>query len=460
MPQAAEILRGLWQPLGLPDQDLARVAFTGAEPALVSSFRVDVAAQVTIAAVAAAAAHYWRLQGNPAQAIGVDLAAAAAEFLSERLYRLDGKPAPDLWDDLAGAYRTKDGGSIRLHTNLPHHRAGLLRLLRAAPRRPAVAEAIASWPAERLEEEGTARGLVLAMARDFAGWDRLPQAAILAAEPLVAVTPLADAPRRRGPGGPRPLSGLRVLDLTRIIAGPVCGRALAAHGAVVLRLIAPGLPTMPALDVDSGRGKYSAHLDLKQADGRERLRELIRRADVLLQSYRPGALAALGFGAEDVARLNPGIVHASLSAYGEEGPWGGKRGFDSLVQTASGFNLAEAEAAGEAGLRPLPCQALDHASGYLLALGTLAALGRQRDMGGGWRVRVSLARSGLWLRGLGRRALVGGLPPPVPEREASASGYGRLEAVRHAARLSLTPARWALPAMPHGCHAAAWPAAG
>jgi crotonobetainyl-CoA:carnitine CoA-transferase CaiB-like acyl-CoA transferase len=254
-----------------------------------------------------------------------------------------------------------------------------------------------------------------------------------------------------------------VLELTRVIAGPVCGRTLAAHGADVLLVTSPTLPSIPTLVVDTGRGKLSASLDVRAPGGRDALAALVRDADVFLQGYRPGAVGGLGFAPSDTARLSPGIVHVSLSAYGADGPWGTRRGFDSLVQTASGFNHAEAEAAGAAGTpKPLPVQALDHGSGYLLAFGALAALQRQMREGGSWHVEVSLARTGQWIRSLGRVA--DGLACAAPTRdgiadllEETASGFGTLSAVRHAARLSHTRARWARPAVPLGTHPARWP---
>jgi crotonobetainyl-CoA:carnitine CoA-transferase CaiB-like acyl-CoA transferase len=222
----------------------------------------------------------------------------------------------------------------------------------------------------------------------------------------------------------------------------------------------PHLPSIPTLVVDTGRGKRSAALDLREEEGREALRGLIRGADLFIQGYRPGALAARGFGPEEVAALRPGIVCVSLSAYGRLGPWSGRRGFDSLVQTASGFNAAEAEAAGLPGQpKPLPCQALDHAAGYLMALGALAALMRRAEEGGSWHVQVSLARTGLWLRGLGRVADGFAAPAPGPEvglMEETVTPFGRMCAVRHAAILSETPARWCRPAVPLGTDLARW----
>jgi crotonobetainyl-CoA:carnitine CoA-transferase CaiB-like acyl-CoA transferase len=287
----------------------------------------------------------------------------------------------------------------------------------------------------------------------------------VAALPLLTIDRIGDAPPRALSPAERPLSGVRVLDLTRVIAGPVCGRTLAAHGADVLRVTAPHLPSIEPLDIDTGRGKFSAQVDLRDPAGRRVLRRLLARADVVVQAYRPGALAARGFGPEDAAAVRPGIVYVSLFAYGHEGPWTGRRGFDSLVQTATGFNHAEAEAVGADGPRALPCQALDHGSGHLMAFGAMVGLMRRAAEGGSWHVRASLAQTGHWLRSLGRVA--GGFSCDDPELkdvadllEECESGFGRLSAVRHAAWLSETPARWRRPSVPLPTQAPAWPADG
>jgi crotonobetainyl-CoA:carnitine CoA-transferase CaiB-like acyl-CoA transferase len=264
--------------------------------------------------------------------------------------------------------------------------------------------------------------------------------------------------------GDRPLSGIRVLDLTRVIAGPVSGRVLAAHGADVLRITGAHLPSLGQAEIDVGRGKLQAAIDLRTDAGRDTLRRLIAGADIFTQGYRPGTLAGRGFSPEAVAAVKPGIIYVSLSAYGHLGPWAGKRGFDSLVQTTTGINQAEADAFGTQDKpRPLPCQALDHASGYLLALGALAGLLRRADEGGSWLVRVALAGTGHWLRGLGR--LSDGFNAPDPGfddisdlMEETDSGFGRLSALRHAGQIIGAPPFWARPAMPLGSAAAVWSA--
>ena len=227
---------------------------------------------------------------------------------------------------------------------------------------------------------------------------------------------------------------------------------------------APGLPFIDWLAKDTGRGKLSAYADITTPDGRAALRHLIKDADIFVQAFRPGALAARGFGPEDVAALRPGIVYASLSAYGDAGPWASRRGFDSLVQTATGFNSAEARAAGVAGPKELPCQALDHASGYLLAFGAIMARIRQAREGGSWLVSVSLAATGRWIWNLGR--VEGGFACPLPSRddvadllETSQSPFGVMRGVRHAAQLSDTPATWTRPSVPLGTDPPVWPSA-
>jgi crotonobetainyl-CoA:carnitine CoA-transferase CaiB-like acyl-CoA transferase len=318
------------------------------------------------------------------------------------------------------------------------------------------------WRAEDFETAAAEAKLVATMMRSPAEWAAHPQGQAVAGLPLMEIARIGEAPPRRLPGAQRPLDGVRVLDLTRVIAGPVCGRTLAAHGAEVMRITAPHLPGLGLPDVDMGRGKLSASLDLRAGEERERLAGLLRGSHVFVQGYRPGGLAALGFSPEACAEMRPGIITVTLSAYGHEGPWAGRRGFDSLVQTASGINHAEAEAAGIDGPKELPCQALDHATGYLMAFGVMMALARKASEGGSWHVRVSLAQTGHWLTGLGRLQHGFDAPDPKPADVADLldemdTPLGRLTFVRHAAQLSATPARWSRPPANLGAHAPLWP---
>ena len=460
-PDPMAALGGLWRDAGLDDAALGDIHLTGAEPALPSSFTVGTAAQVTVAAAALAAAEVWRLRTGRRQRVGVDMRSAAIEFRSERYLRVDGKVPEDYHSDIAGLYRCGDGRWVRLHANLPHHCAGLLKLLGSDRNKAAVQRALDGWQAESFETAAADAGLVVTACRSFAEWDQHPQGRAVAKLPLFSIEKIGDAPSRPLVAAERPLADVKVLDLTRIIAGPVCGRALAAHGADVMLITASHLAAMLPLVIDTGRGKLSASIDLRDASGREALAALVRDADVFVQGYRPGAIAALGFGPQDVARLRPGIVYASLCAYGHDGPWALRRGFDSLVQTASGLNVAEAEAFVSSEPKPLPAQLLDHATGYLLAFAVMTALVRRAEQGGSWHVRVSLAQTGRWLRQLGR---IDGMACPDPGiddvrdcLEESSSGFGWLTAVRHAAVMSDTPPRWARPSVPLGTNAPVWP---
>jgi crotonobetainyl-CoA:carnitine CoA-transferase CaiB-like acyl-CoA transferase len=462
-----EALGHLWQASGLPPQALQGVMLSGEEPVLPSSFAVGTAAQAATAAGALAAVQLGRLRGGPEQQLRVDMRHAALECCTH--FCIDGR-SPTLWDKLSGLYPCGDdegrAGWVRIHSNFAHHRDGALRLL-GLPEGPgtepaAVKHALRDWTALDFEQAAADAGLVVAALRSFDEWDRHPQGMAVAGQALLQWQRLGDAPRRTWPTlppGGRPLQGLRVLDLTRILAGPVGTRALAAHGADVLLVNAPHLPNIEAL-AETSRGKLSAWADLRDAAQRQAFDAALRDAHVLVQGYRPGGLAALGYGAEALAAAHPGIVVVSLSAYGPAGPWAGRRGFDSLVQTASGFNLAEAQAYGSGPPRALPMQILDHASGHLIALAACAALWRQQHEGGSWHLQVSLARTGQWLRGLGRVDPGFHAPKPdfTPYLQTTDSGFGRLTALRHAAQLSHTATDWPRPSVPPGTHPLAWPA--
>jgi crotonobetainyl-CoA:carnitine CoA-transferase CaiB-like acyl-CoA transferase len=460
-PNPKNVLAALWCAAAHPEAVLGAVELSGVEPVLPSSFAIGTAAQATIAAAALAAGELWWLRTGRRQGVSVDMRNAAIEFRSERYLRVNGRPPSEYHDLIAGLYRCGDGSWVRLHTNLPHHRDGVLALLGCSHDRAAVQRALDGWHGEAFETAAADAGLVVTVCRSFAEWDEHPQGRAIASLPLFTINQIGDAPPEPLLAADRPLAGIKVLDLTRIIAGPVCGRTLAAHGADVLLVTASHLPAMEPLVVDTGRGKLSTYIDLREASGRETLAALVRDADVFVQGYRPGAIAGFGFGPQDASRLRPGIVYVSLCAYGHEGPWASRRGFDSLVQTASGFNAAEAEASGAREPKPLPAQALDHATGYLMAFAAISALTRRAGRGGSWHVRASLAQTGYWLRQLGR---IDGMTCPDPgfdevrdRLEDTPSEFGRLTAVRHAAVMTETPPLWVRPSVRLGTNEPAWP---
>lgn len=460
-PNPTTVLASLWRMAGQPERALETLELTGVEPVLPSSFAVGTLAQATIAASALAAAEVWRLRSGQRQRVSVAMRDAAIEFRSERYLRIGGQTPADDLDPIHGLYQCGDGRWVRIHAGFAHHRDGVLKLLRCDHDRASVARAFTNWNAETFERATAEAGLVATMSRSFAEWDAHPQGRALSALPSFTIERIGDAPAEPLPAGDRPLAGIRVLDLTRIVAGPVCGRTLAAHGADVLLVTASHLPQIGPLIADNGRGKLSTEIDLRDAVGSATLAALLRDTDVFVQGYRPGAIAERGFSPQDAARIRPGIVYVSLCAYGHEGPWAGRRGFDSLVQNANGLNLAEAEAAAVATPKPLPAQALDHATGFLMAFAAMSALIRRVREGGSWHVRVSLAQTGQFLRSLGR---IAGLSCPDPDfedvrdrLEVSPSGFGPLTAVRHSAAMSETPPRYERPSVPVGTHPPAWP---
>src|ERR1700676_2101838 len=463
MQSPREILADLWTLAGGESSALDAITLTGAEPQLPSSFRVTAAAQASIAAAGLAAAQIWQLRSGQSQGVAVDMRHAVVECRSERYLSREAKPPPPTWDAIAGIYKTRDRRFVRLHTNFPHHRAAVCKVLNCKAERDEVQAALMQWDAEAFETAAYAAGGVVAMMRSHQEWSDLPHARRLAALPPVSIEKIGEAAPKPWPAGDRPLAGLRVLDLSRVIAAPVAGRTLAVHGADVLLISGPDLPAIPWLTIDTGRGKLTSFVELKSEPGRQVLRGLLADADIFSQGYRPRAIASLGFSAQDAARINPGIVYVSLSAYGDAGPWSERRGFDSLVQTSTGFNHAEGQAAGIDGPKELPAQMLDHATGYLMAFGAMLAKARQAREGGSWHVRVSLAQTGRWLWNLGRvpdgfktEDLKGDAVSPFLEQ--ASSGFGALRSVRHSAVLSTTPAFWARPAMPLGSHPPQWPA--
>ncbi len=457
-----------WRDAGLPAPVLARIACSGHDPVLPSSFAVARAAALSIAAAAGAAAAFGAARGGTVQPLTVDLRHAAVECTG--WFSVDGQ-TPDPWDPIAGLYPCADAegierGWLRIHTNFAHHRdiaLGVLGLPPGADRtRAQVAEAIAAHTSFDLEAAIMQAGGVATALRSLEVWSAHPQAAAVASEPLVAIERIGEAPARRDPALPpstAPLHGVRVLEMTRILAGPVAGRTLATHGADVLLVNAPHLPNIDAL-ADTSRGKRSALADLRDPDDRERLLGVLRAADVLLTSYRPHSLDRHGLGATELAATHPGLVIASLSAWGRRGPWADRRGFDSLVQTATGFNVDEARALGSARPQPMPMQILDMAAGHWLAFGVAAALHRQRAAGGTWAVHVSLARVGQWLRSLGRVAEGGAVDGSMSSRDdvltAADSGWGRLVAVRHAGLLPGAAVAASRPSARPGTHPLAW----
>ncbi len=359
------------------------------EGALPSVHAVTDLAVATIGAAGRATSELTETLFGHAPCVTVDRRLASLWF-ARSFEPLGWEPAPT-WDVVAGDYRTIDGW-IKLHTNAPAHQRAALGVLGVPVDRGAVERAVARWRGEELEAAVVEAGGCAAAMRSAAAWREHAQGRSVSAEPLVRRKDTDAAAGPVWPGTPeRPLQGLRVLDLTRVLAGPVATRFLAGFGAEVLRIDPPWWDE-PAIVPDVTLGKRCARLDLRQAEDRARLEALLAEADVLVHGYRPGALDSLGFGAERRRQLRPGLVDVSLCAYGWTGPWRGRRGFDSLVQMSSGIAAAGMRASGSDRPVPLPVQALDHACGYLMAAAVLRGLTQRVSRGVGCEARASLAR--------------------------------------------------------------------
>ncbi|MCC6533439.1 MAG: CoA transferase [Burkholderiales bacterium] len=446
---------------GLPASCADSVEIAGTDPVLPIRYRVATAGAAAIAAAGMAAAELWALRTGRRQQVQVDARAAALALRSSRYLRIDGaRPAED--EALTGFYPLKNARWIYLHCNFFNLRARNVEVLGVPERKDAVAAAVATWGGDALEQALFEAGGCGAFVRSEDEWRALPQARTVAQLPLIDIVKIGEAPARPLPAAERPLSGIRVLDLTRVLAGPTCARTLAEHGADVLRITGEGMADSGIADFDTGLGKLSAYLDLRTAEGAQALQTLIGSADVFSQSYRPGSLARRGFSPEALARMCPGIVYVSLSAWGHEGVWRERRGYDTVVQSANGFAFQGKEREP----RFLPVSAQDYVAGYLLAFGAMVALARRAREGGSWLVRTSLANAGQWIRahGLLDPAQYAHVPAELPDDELRAlmgaidSPVGRLTYLKPAVRMSETPARFARPAVPLGYHPAAWPA--
>lgn len=450
----------LWAALGGSADAVAAVRLQGSAPWLPSVFEVDALATASIALATLSVADVLALRrGEAHREVTVDRRHAAVAFRSERYQAPIGWEIPSPWDPIAGDYKTRDGW-IRLHTNYRSHRDAALRVLAVPEAREPVAKAVRSWGGEELEAAVVGAGGCAAIMRTSGDFDEHPQGRAVRAEPPFAWTSRPAGPPELEMRSDRPLGGVRVLDLTRVIAGPVCTRFLSAYGADVLRIDPPGFEEVGALLGETTAGKRRAALDLRTREGREAFEGLVQGAHLLVVGYRADALDRLGFGAGWRARVNPGLVTVALDAYGWTGPWCARRGFDSLVQMTAGIAARGMQAMGSSTPYPLPAQALDHGTGYLAAAAACRGLARRLERGEGSEVRLSLARTArlLWELGTGGEAKAPNLGPDdvSPYLETVDTPWGALRRVRCPGAIEgLTP-EWTIPPGPLGVDPPRW----
>ncbi|PHH40354.1 CoA transferase [Pseudomonas putida] len=446
-----DLLTSIQAALGLPHTP---IPFT-ASGALPSAFAVTDLACASIGAAGQAVSELLRQQTGHLPAVEVDRRLASFWFATS--LRPIGWEIPPLWDPVAGDYATKDGW-IRLHTNAPHHRAAAESVLGACADRASMAAKVAQWSSTELEQAVVeAKGCAAEM-RSWAQWQQHPQGLAVNAEPLVHFSTDQDEILKPWQGSvAQPLAGLKVLDLTRVLAGPTASRFLAGLGANVLRIDPPSW-NEPGVIPDMTLGKRCARLDLQQPGDRAVFEILLKDADILLHGYRADALEHLGFGAERRRHLAPGLIDVSLNAYGWSGPWQNRRGFDSLVQMSSGI--------AEAGQRwkqadkptPLPVQALDHATGYLMAASAITLLTERLRSGRGGSARLSLARTAKLLieHGPGTSEALRAEAKQDQDSRVEQTPWGPAHRLLAPVTISGTPLQWALPATELGSHRAQW----
>lgn len=509
-----DIIYEIWRGLNLPEEALKSVQLPGENStvsALPSSFKIGALAQASIALSALAAAQVYACRNksdgaidtpsSSIPAVSVPIEHAAVDFKSEQLYTLDGKTPSAFESSMAaigGLHKTSDG-HVRVHATFPNHANGILKLVGLDPTdgsisREVLADKLFKWKSIDVENAATVDGALAAYAlRSFEQWDALPQSRAINSSPiditklpsdgpkgfparmLSGITSTAGEPLPPSPSPPKCLHGLRVVEMSRVIAAPLSGMTLAAHGADVVWVTSPNLPSLPSLDRNFARGKRTVHIDLDDPSSKQRLLDLLSTCDVFIQGYRPESLAAKGLSPDALVAANPSIIVANMSAFGPRGLWSKRRGFDSLVQTCTGMNVSEAKHAGKGEVaRPMPCQALDHSAGYMLATAVAAAVYKRAIEGGAWRVDVSLAGMMKYLRSLGQYPGGTGFTScegifGSPEKggkdntdfpedyfETKQSGFGSLRAVTYAASVEGCSVGWDIMPKPLGSDNPEW----
>ncbi len=455
MRGAAELL----EEVGLPG-DAATLTIEPGPPLLPVKFPIAERAAAALGACGVAAATLWHDRTGETQEVSVDQRRADASLLSFVLQRLNGEPTLRTAEGLAlvALYECGDGRWIHLHGAFPKLAQRTVDVIGGAVGEDAtqVAARVKQFKALELEEALATVGACGAMVRSAEEWAAHPQRNAIAPLGRVSIEKIADGPVLPVGDGVRPLGGVRVLDLTRVLAGPTNARVLAEHGADVLHINGDHLDNVPAFVMDTGHGKRAASLDLNITDDVEVLRGLVAGADVFSQGYRGDALARRGFGPQQLAEVNPGIIAVTINCYGDVGPWRLRPGWEQLSQSATGIALAEG-APGPP--RLVPAAAADYTTGYLAALGTMAALRRRSIEGGSYHVRASLCQTAMWIAEDGPcvdPSTATGFGDTEPWLVSEPTGFGELTHLLPVAQLSKTPGRWDLPSAPLGTHAAVW----
>lgn len=451
LPPSLTILEELLTPLQNTKPLSHTITIEGSDPILPSPFLIGTAGAVAQAGVGYLAAQLWALKTQEQQSISISVRHGAIAQRSHQYMRLiDGENQP-LWDPLSGFYQTKDERWIQFHCNFLHHKEGILKTLKCNDHKDDVTIATKKFYGKELEEDLQYKGLCGALVRPWKEWHRHPQYQAIKNLPPIEIIKLGQSSSKPLPEGSRPLSHLQVLDLTRVIAGPITTRTLAEHGANVTLVTSPHLPFILPLVIDTGHGKQSIHLDLNQDDDHQKLEYLVESTDIFCQSYRPGGLNAKGFSPEKLIKFNPHLIYVHIDTYSHLGPWATYHGFDTLVQSVTGIALEQGKYQYP---HHLPAQTLDYVTGYFGAIGTMEALRRRTLTGGSYLVRISLVKTAKWLMDLGR---CNGLHGSIPEHNdiqdimtQTPTSFGMLEHLVPLLHMSHTPPYYSSPPLPLG----------
>lgn len=447
---------------GLASQVEERLRLFGAAPVMDTRHKLTVAAASVIGAYAVSVEEWWHMAKGERQTVGIDCLQATCALNPGQFQRQSGYSiaAASLFTELkAGFYKTADERWFYPVGSYPHLRDGVLDTLRCANTVDALKAAIGVRKAEELEQTFAERKLPGVYARRPEEWRRHEQGQMLAQLPVVQIEKIGDSSPEFPAGATRPLDKVRVLDMGHVIAGPIVARSLAEHGADVLRVSHPWLQDAFRQTVDTNIGKRSGFIDLDQEQDLRKMRQLIAGTDVMVQSWRSHSLKNRGLGPEDAAEIRPGIIYVSVSAFGDQGPWSLRGGFEQLGQAASGIAFTEDPQQP----RLVPTQLLnDYVTGYLGAMGAMLALMRRAEEGGSYHVKVALTRTSMWIQDLGLAdpaPLIGELQTLKnlsPSLETRMTPFGVLNQLPPVAQFSRTKAYWELPPVPTGAHEAQW----
>ena len=442
----------------LPVPDENELSILGSDPVLETNFKLAQTASAALASVGVAINDLWELKTGRRQCVKIDARAATAALQSknylqsrnsEGVFQNLTDPDHETNRGLTGIYQTKDGRWVLPHFGLDHLRRRMLDLLQAEANKDSVMKAVGKWDALKLEGAMDEASVCGGMIRTNEEWLSEAHGKVLAAKPVVEIIKIGESDPEPMPGGDRPLSGIKALDLTRILAGPIAGRTLAEHGADVLMVTAPNLPQVWSYVADTSHGKRSCFLDLHKESERRLMLDLVKRADVFTQGYRPDKINQLGFGPEKLAEVRPGLVYVSISCFGADGPFSHRAGWEQIAQIMTGIAAEGIQTSSEYKPKTLPAAANDYITGYLGAYGTLLALARRAREGGSYHVRVSLCQTAMMIYRQGKIIILPeGLrlnPTEINALRIETKGY--LGDIRHLGPvldLSVTQPYWAL----------------